>query len=397
MNLFKKLPILNIKSKVGRSLGILGLVFSLALSLFIAAFIGLSMKNGLDSTEARLGADIVVMPVDAQGSMEGALLSGTPNSFYLSSDITDRIRAVEGVKKTSPQVYIASLGASCCSFPVQVIGIDFDTDFSVTPWMKDKIDGLESGEILVGANIVTEKGGTIMLFNQDLTVKENLDKTGMGFDNSVFMSIEDARALAESAEEQGVVYPVDQKDLVSNVMVEVEDGIRPDMVSYEINKIIKGEARATITDTIISSLGTQMSSSANYIILLLGIIWVLCIVVLLIVFPMITKARTGEFATLRVLGATKKDISSLLLKEMAILSVAGSIIGVVLGFVLSNSFATAIKNSLDVPFLTPDLPIQIVVIVLAIVVCSLIGPISSLITINKLNKEEIAVVYGKEG
>lgn len=77
----------------------------------------------------------------------------------------------------------------------------------------------------------------------------------MGFDNSVFMSIEDARALADSAAEVGVSFPADLNSLVSNIMVDAEDGVRTDILVSDINKAIKGEGRAQDADTIIFSIG----------------------------------------------------------------------------------------------------------------------------------------------
>lgn len=59
MNLFKNLPFYNITRKAGRSLGILALIFCLALSLFIAAYIGISMKNGWSLQ--RLGLEQILL------------------------------------------------------------------------------------------------------------------------------------------------------------------------------------------------------------------------------------------------------------------------------------------------------------------------------------------------
>lgn len=395
-NLFKKLPFYNISKNKGRSLGILALIFCLSFSLFLAAYISLSMKNGLDSTRARLGADIIVMPVDAESKIEGALLSGQPNSFYFEKDLTEEVRKMEGVEKASPQVYVASLSAECCSLPVQVIGIDFKTDFSVRPWLKNKVEGLGEKEVLAGANLSTPKGSSISLFDTDYIVKERLDKTGMGFDNCVFIDIETARKMAEDAKDKGITYPTDTNNLVSNIMVDRNDDISANEVLFTIQSSTSVPVKVSSTDTLITSIGKQMSSSANYLKILLAIVWILSILVLLIIFPLITKARTGELATLRVLGATKKNISAILLKEIGSLSVIGSVVGLIFGLLVANLFSTAIKLKLDLPFLAPDLLEQVIIAILTLLICSIIGPLSSLITINNLNKKEIALVYSEE-
>lgn len=395
MNIFKKLPLYNISRKKGSSLGIFTLILCLSFSLCLAAYIGLSMKNGMDSTKDRLGADVIIMPVDAQTKIEGAILNGEPNSFYFNSDLTEKVKEIQGVKEVSPQVYTATLSAGCCAFPVQIIGIDFETDFSVKPWMEGKLEELKKDEIIAGANITADKDSTLIFYEHEFYVKERLDATGMGFDNCIFMSIEDARNLAKKATEYGVSIPEGQENLISNIMVNVEDDQRADLLLYDINKEIKGEGKATKSTAIVDSIGKQMESSSNYILILLSIVWALCLTVLFIVFPMITKSRSRELATLRVLGATKVQISTLLLKEMGILSFFGSITGTLLGFIIASLFSKTIKVLLDVPFLSPELPVLIIIAILSVLICTLVGPLSSLITINKLNKKEIAITYGE--
>lgn len=395
-NLLKKLPLSNILRKKGRSLGIFFLITCLSFSLFVAAFIGLSMKNGLDSTRDRLGADILVMPVDAQPKVEGAILNGEPDSFYFHSDILEKVKSVEGVKQVSPQVFMATLSAGCCAFPVQVIGIDFATDFSVTPWLEGKVENLGKDEILAGHNIVAPKDTNLTFFDHDFLVKERMDATGMGFDNCIFTNIEDARNLAVLAENFGVKTSADKENMISSIMVDVEEGQDIDHIRNDINKEIRGEGKAARSGAIVNEIGKQMESSANYLLILLGIVWALCLAVLFIVFPLITRARSGELATLRVLGATKKQISRLLLKEMGLLSAAGALAGSVFGLIIALLFSNAIKGLVDTPFLALSMPKTAGVLLACIVICTLVGPLSSLLTIRQLNKKEIAIAYGEK-
>jgi len=93
----------------------------------------MSLQNGLTSYEARLGADIIIVPNQARshGSIESILLQGIPGYFYMDDSILEKARNTEGVEIATPQFYLASASAGCCSVSVQVIGFDPETDFIV--------------------------------------------------------------------------------------------------------------------------------------------------------------------------------------------------------------------------------------------------------------------------
>lgn len=396
MNLFKKLPIYNIKSIKTQTLGVLIITFILSFSLFVFTFIGTSMKNGLESTKDRMGADIIVIPVNSVMKYEGVLLKGEPNAFYLDEGLLEEVRSIEGVKEVSPQYYMATLSESCCSFPIQIIGIDFDSDFSIKAWVQSTLSKLEERQVLAGSNIVANRGEDIFFFDETFKVKDKLDTTGMGFDNCVFMSIDDAKGLRKVAESKGISFPSDSNEIVSNIMINTKDGYSIDDILNTINTNINNRGKAIKSDNVVKSISQQMAHSKDYLIILLAIVWILCIIILLVFFPSITKSRIGEFASLRVLGATKKDVMKILITELSLVSCLSSLVGVIFGIIISILFKTTIKLSIDVPFLAPELGSLIITGIVCLITCSVVGPISSLFTIRKLNNKELAIIYSEE-
>ena len=121
----------NIKNKPARSYGMMVLTGVLCFILFFGSFMIYSLKRGISSLSDRMGADIIVVPEGYDSKVTGAILRGEPNSFFFDRAVEDRVKAVEGVEKTAPQLFLATLSASCCSFPIQIIGIDFNSDFTV--------------------------------------------------------------------------------------------------------------------------------------------------------------------------------------------------------------------------------------------------------------------------
>jgi hypothetical protein len=83
----------------------------------------------------RFGADMMVVPRGSDASAEGLLLRSEPSEFYLNEDLTEEIAGMDGVKVASPQLFIQSLDAACCTVPVQLIGYEPETDFNIQPWI----------------------------------------------------------------------------------------------------------------------------------------------------------------------------------------------------------------------------------------------------------------------
>ena len=143
------LSVRNLIRKPGRTAGLALLTAFLALAVFGGSIVVLSLRNGLNSLEARLGADIILVPSEAQSkvSFQNMFLQGTTGAFYMDADVLEQARTVDGVEKAAPQTFLASLKADCCSIRIQVIGIDPETDFTVQPWIEKSCqkDGKNDG------------------------------------------------------------------------------------------------------------------------------------------------------------------------------------------------------------------------------------------------------------
>src|SRR4030066_867130 len=153
MNLFQ-LALKNISGNSFRS----GVVFLCA--LLVAAFaltttlLMRGAENSLRLAINRWGADIVVVPAGSEAKIESALLMGAPAKFWMPQDRVDQIAAIPGVEAVSPQLYLATLtGASCCSVSdMFIIAYDPETDFTIQPWLQQKLgSGLRPGEVVGGS------------------------------------------------------------------------------------------------------------------------------------------------------------------------------------------------------------------------------------------------------
>ena len=107
----------------------------LSAALFTSRVLTESMKTCIDKTVDRIGADVIVAPGEYESDLSDSLFSGGLCSFYFEKSLMDQVKKTDGIDKISPQLYIASLDAACCSVPVQIVAFEPESDFIVQPWM----------------------------------------------------------------------------------------------------------------------------------------------------------------------------------------------------------------------------------------------------------------------
>ena len=353
-----QLPLRNLLRHPGRTAAIILLTAFLALSVFGGSVVVDSLRRGLDSLEARLGADIIVMPAAAESkvSFKNLLLQGTAGAFYMDASTLDRVREVEGVEIAAPQTFLASLKADCCAIKVQVIGIDPALDFTVKPWIEARYpQALGDMEVCVGCNVNAEVGESLKIYDQSTRVVARLAETGTGLDTAVYCNMNTMRKLLKAAEDKGISHKIstDSGDLISAIYVKVRDGYDVGQVNSALNghvrKVTAVRARSMFTDV-----SESLTGISRTVALLVGAVWLLSLIILLIAHGMMIRERRREFAVLRLLGASRRGLSGVVLKESAIGGLAGAVLGVLLAAAVVFPFTALIETRLGLPYLAPD-------------------------------------------
>lgn len=299
----------------------------LSFSIFGGSLVVLSLQNGLESYEARLGADIIVVPNQARshGTVDSILLQGIPGYFYMDESYLEKIAAREGVEDASPQFFLASTSAGCCSAAVQIIGFDPDTDFSIQPWIHESYSGaVGDGDLIVGSSIEVPSNHKLVFYNNSYNVVAQLDKTGTGLDTAVYANMNTIREMLDASTKQGFhYYDGDPERAISSVMIKVSDGCGIENVTNDINVHVR-RVEATQAKSMISGIASGLANVSRVVGVLVAAIWVLALSILMVAFVMISNERTKEFAVLRVVGASETMLKRLLLMESVIVSGTGA-------------------------------------------------------------------------
>lgn len=380
----------NLKRKPFRSISLIFLVSIFAFTLFGGTILAKSLEGGMNSLSKRLGADILVVPYGYEANIQSALLRGEPSTFYFNERIVGKIAAIEGVSLISPQLYLATLNAACCIYPIQLIGFDPKTDFIIQPWLSYSLDHpLADGEILVGSNISAEAGQKLKFYDRNFLVTARLEKTGMGFDTSVFMNFSTAKKLAKESE-RIQSHPVAEDDnLISSVMVKIENGYDvKDVANSILQAYAKEGVAVVVSKNMLNDISVSLNGLSMYIYILAGILWFLAIVVLIIVFSVSFNERKKEFGIFRVLGAPRSKLVKLLLCESIFISLLGTIAGTIVASLIVFPFSTYISSLLGLPYLQPSYGIILLFGLLSFLISLTVGPLASISVAIKIGKSE---------
>ncbi|MCR4819044.1 MAG: ABC transporter permease [Fretibacterium sp.] len=349
----------NLQRRPWRSFCLIMAILLFSFFLFAGSVLSLSLSRGAESTANRLGADIMLVPEGFDPHVDSILLSGKPSNFYLPADAMESVKALEtdiGIAQMSPQTFLATLNASCCSYPVQLVGLDYDTDFIVKPWLENTLHRkLHDGEIIVGYHVTGWPGETITFFSKNLTVAGRLEQTGMGFDSMVFMNRATIAMLSKEAERIIGRPLTNDGSLTSVIMVKLRQGYDSVAAAVELNRTLNSKGiYALFSKKFVNSIGSSLTAVSWIIRGSLFLLWVLAILVVALIFALTFSERKKEMGVLRALGASRSKLLRFCLSEAFLVSAYGAALGIILGGVLVVVGSPLIKDALHLPSLLPS-------------------------------------------
>jgi putative ABC transport system permease protein len=205
-----------------------------------------------------------------------------------------------------------------------------------------------------------------------------MEATGMKFfDQSIFMTMDAAYKMAEDSKTKSMQPLNIEKDRISTVLVQVEDGMTPDRVAIRIEHDVDG-VRAIASDEVISTVRKQLMGLLKGILVISALLWILSLLMMGFVFYMIVNERQRELGLLRSMGAKKRDVFRLIITEAVIISTLGGIAGLICGSALLLAFKDVILHYLKLPYLLPPVTFLIEIIFGAVLFSVLTGLLSSL-------------------
>lgn len=388
------IAISNLKKKPYRTAAMLAVIALSSALLLGSLILSASLRGGISGIQSRLGADLMIIPEGSEQKMEGILLYGSPNYFYMDKSIEELVRSVEGIETVSSQTYLASVSESCCDFPVQIIGFDPETDFIVKNWAKSRFSKLSPDEevLFAGSNIDVQKK-TVRFYGQTHKVTAKLAKSGSGMDSAIYTDIATLKNIFLDARSKGFGFisgdDIDKK--VSAVFVKLSDGVKADSAALRIQRALSKLPDAPAVQIIqnekmISNLMSRFSAILIFMNAISVLVLVITFATLAVVFSLMLNERLKEFAVLRVLGASHRTLVKIILSEAGLVGCAGAVTGIFLSLLIILPFNVLISEKLALPFAMSSIPQLVnfsVLVFVIILAASILSSVFSAVRISK--------------
>ncbi|HEU4963788.1 MAG TPA: ABC transporter permease [Bacilli bacterium] len=361
--------------------------------LFLSYFFILSMDHSLSASEARFGADVMVVPKNYGAVAQQVMISGEISEFYMPQTVMDKLKQIPEIQKMTPQLYLETYSGSCCQvegdFPV--VAFDPKTDFTLQGFTSAEGKRFTDDSVIIGS----EAGGKnaiyhmqykayderVTLFGQPFRVANVLFPTGTGADRTIFMSLDAARKLREEGDKGNnrLKFP---KDSVSVVLLKTSAGDE-EFVKRQVEKLIP-EASAVTGLKVRETIERQLFPLRLLSYSMIGIVLAMAALQAMTLFSALVNERMREIGMFRALGASKWAVYRLLLSEAVLASVVGGAVGVFLvGTLLHDNQAVIIKT-FQLPLLFPDAWNTTWLATGAVVLTALIGMLAAAVPIRSI-------------
>ena len=385
----RRLPWMNLRGYPVRT-GTLVLFSALmTMTIFGGTMLVRGIEQGLATVQSRLGADIMVTPADAGNDFDAQsfLVHAEASYFYMPTSTSEAVAAVDGVQSSSPQLFLASARASCCSGRYQVIAFDPGSDFTVQPWIADSVGQAQLGhmDVIVGANVSVYDTDNFALFGQRLHVVGKFDPTGSTLDNAVYTNFDTAKILIDSSLRKGLnkYTSLDTDDIISSVMVKVAPGRDIDAVAADIERSVPGVSVTTST-RMVSGIAQSLEATSRTVVTLIALVWGVGLLMITLIFVMMIIERKREFASLIVAGAHRGLVSRIILAESLTVNAIGGVAGIVISGVLIASFSGLVRQTIGTGFLVPPISTMALLAVASLAAIAVVALVASWISVRSI-------------
>lgn len=351
----RRLVVSSIRRRLFRNVATMACFAFIAGTILTAGFLVAGAQMSVQAGMDRLGADMIVIPYDPYAHSSGVFLTGQTSTSYFNESVTSGVVSTPGVLRASPQVYIGTLDdVSWCKYSVQIMGFDPSTDFSVIPLMESPLKtSLSNDQIIVGQSIQGAVGSSINVYGRDLTIMGRLETTGFSPDNSIYLNMAGAYALAADSSNiltNSTVTP----GQISAVLVKADKTIGIDPVIYYISSMNPGTLVYPM-NALGRQVSDQLSTTTQSLYLTALSVIIVSMPLVALIATMGASERRREIGLMRAMGATQSNVFILFFVEAVVLAVIGGVIGVAVSSGGLAAFQEPIADSLNISFLWPSM------------------------------------------
>ena len=402
---FLMLAIRNLGQNMLRSVAIFLVIFILSAILMSISLLQGALTRSVELSRQRLGADVMVVPAAYSGQAQDVFLLGSTGSFTMKDAAAFRRKILDlygGVEAVSPQLFVVSAPLACCSVSdTMIIGYEPETDFVVTPWIKErkgsgKIQGPD--EAVVGGDILAGVGGRMKFYGREVLIIGKLERTGMRYlDSGIFMPMAGVRQMiAESADKALKTLSIGS-DEISCLLIRLRPEMNPEVLALLLENEYP-DKKALITSAMVRKTVTTLAIPLRGMALQYVLQWAASLILIGVVLKYSVDERRIELGIMKALGATDRNIYAMLAVEVMVLSGTAGVAGIVSGLLIARTFARYAVTTMKVPLVLPDgiTDLMFAMVVFVVSLCS--GVVPSLVSAWRSSRiEPFYLIKGEPG
>jgi len=279
-----------------------------------------SMQNDLQKSLTQYGANVVITPKSEHFTLSygGLAVPGVEYEIkHLNHDVLTTIKNSQDlmISEIAPKIIGSAAGANKRYL---IIGVDFPSELKIKPWWH--IKGLQpgDGEVIIGSDVARQEnlvvGSPLELNHQNYLVVGLMEETGGSEDKGVFTNFTTSRTITGLDSWSMIELNTAQPDKTAARL----SGLLPDAKVAEISQLVQGTKESV----------DRFSSFSLIASTLLGVMGVL--IVFVTTMGNIND-RVAEIGIFRAIGFRRRHILSILIREITLVSLAGGILGYLLG------------------------------------------------------------------
>ncbi len=314
------IAIQNLRRRKGKTAFLL-LTFVLVVSITITLnTLATSMRDDLQKSLTQYGANVIITPKSEHFTLSYGGLSVPGVNYevkHLSYDSLAKIKNSPDliIREIAPKIIGSAAGVNKRYL---IIGVDFPSELKMKPWWQ--IKGVQPGdqEVIIGSSIATREnlviGSTIELNQQNYPVVGIMEETGGSEDLGVFMNFNTSRNLT---------------GIDSWSMIELNTA-QPNNTAAYLSELLP-QAKVSEISQLVQGTKESVERFSNFSLITSVILGVMGVLIILVTTSGNINDRIAEFGIFRAIGFRRRQISSILLREITFVSLSGGVLGYLLG------------------------------------------------------------------
>ncbi len=361
-----KLALQNVSNRGKRSwLTVIGVFIGIAAVVSLVS-LGQGLEQSIAAEFETLGTDTLFI-IGGDDLFQG----------FFSSELEDRdlevVERARGVTEAGGLYYVVSSEVQYQDQTADLPILGIPTDETQELVMDANALEIDSGRnlqsadtsnALVGANFGDQFDrdvdirSQITLADQQFRVIGILEPTGdPEYDRGVFIELDRTRDL------------FDADDQLTIINARVDDGLDPEEVAPRVEEEMRRDRGLAPGDEnfqvltagqALEAFSSILGTVQAVVIGLASISLIVGAVGILNTMYMSVTERTKEIGTMKAIGATNNQIRNLFLLESGIIGLVGGVIGIILGFIISELTGIGIRQFAEIPFSTAYSPTLII-------------------------------------